>query len=777
MSANFEDCADTYFFASRVISFDPESAKGSMEWKRYIRKARLSFNQIDFPFTETPSWEFPDEYPKMPVSEFKLSFLSERTVRLQIHSRQGMKSDIKSSLMLDEQAVNELTNWKVERRENAIVYTSSAGSVTVQENPWKIIVRDASGRIVTETRHFTDSKSLLNANGLPFSFKRNSDDMGNRMAASFLLHPDEKIYGTGESFTRLNKRGLKVNLFTTDALSVQTQKMYKPIPFFTSSRGYGMFVHTSTPLTFDFGAAYDDTNTLYTGDEQLDIFLFIGSPKEVLSEYTRLTGRSPLPPLWTFGLWMSRITYGNEQEVREVAAQLKDNSIPSDVIHLDTGWFEKEWRCNYEFSEERFDDPERMISDLKEQGYRISLWQLPYFTPTNELFAEIVNNGYAVLTADGRLPTDDAILDFSNPEAVSWYKERLAGLLRLGVGAIKVDFGEGAPLNGQYASGKSGFHEHNLYPLRYNRAAAEITEAVSGQSIIWARSAWAGSQRYPIHWGGDAENTNSAMMATLRAGLSLGLCGFSFWSHDIGGFVHSSPEELYRRWLPFGLLTSHSRCHGAPPREPWAYSTEFMDMFRRIVELKYELMPYIYTQAKLSSEFGYPMLRTLFFEFPDDPGSWLVEDQYMFGSDLLVAPLFEESDSRQVYLPPGEWIDYQTGKRYRGGEWHCIATNQLPIVILVKSGAVIPHMQSALSTAFLDWTEIRFVVYAPDLDQDHVINCSLYEPLEQTMYEVKIAGNVIHTLHTEQQGSTTVHKNGWIAKRFTDQATGAEAVT
>jgi alpha-D-xyloside xylohydrolase len=202
----------------------------------------------------------------------------------------------------------------------------------------------------------------------------------------------------------------------------------------------------------------------------------------------------------------------------------------------------------------------------------------------------------------------------------------LKSLLEMGVAAIKVDFGEAAPRTGSYASGKSGFYEHNLYPLRYNKAAAEASRDATGESIIWARSAWAGSQRYPLHWGGDAENTDSAMAATLRAGLSLGLCGFSFWSHDIGGFVYRSPEDLYRRWTPFGMLTSHSRCHGVPPTEPWEYGEDFTYEFRRAVELKYRLMPYIYAQAKLCSEKGYPMLRTLFFERPDDPIAWLVVD-------------------------------------------------------------------------------------------------------------------------------------------------------
>jgi alpha-D-xyloside xylohydrolase len=292
----------------------------------------------------------------------------------------------------------------------------------------------------------------------------------------------------------------------------------------------------------------------------------------------------------------------------------------------------------------------------------------------------------------------------------------------MGVGAIKVDFGEAAPNTGIYASGKSGFYEHNLYPLRYNKAVASITKQVSGENIIWARSAWAGSQRYPLHWGGDAENTNTGMEAELRGGLSFGLSGFSFWSHDIGGFVLRTPEDIYRRWLPFGMLTSHTRCHGAPPKEPWEYNEAFMDYFRTVDELKYRLMPYIYAQAKYCTERGLPMLRALFVEYPDDPGAWLVDNQYLFGSDILVAPLFENVTERNVYLPTGNWIDYQTGKVYSAG-WHKIEAGKIQVVMLVREGAVIPQIKTAQSTMQMDWSNIELVVFADSAAKANGLIC------------------------------------------------------
>jgi alpha-D-xyloside xylohydrolase len=534
------------------------------------------------------------------------------------------------------------------------------------------------------------------------------------MAAVFTLSPGEQIFGCGESFTQLDKRGQKVVLWTDDANGTESREMYKPIPFFLSSRGYGMFMHTSAPITCDFGNYFSGINSLMIGDDELDLFVFFGSPKDVLNEYTSVTGRSPLPPLWSFGLWMSRCTYFSEQQTREVAAKLRANKIPCDVIHLDTGWFETDWRCDYEFSRTRFTDPAKMISDLKRDGFRISLWQLPYFVPKNTLFNELIEKNLVVRDRKGNLPSEDAVLDFSNPATVEWYQGKLSKLLKLGVGAIKVDFGEAAPENGIYASGRTGFHEHNLYPLRYNKTVAEITKEVTGESIIWVRSTWAGSQRYPLHWGGDAESTDSGFAAELRGGLSLGVCGFSFWSHDVGGFTARASEDLYLRWLAAGMLTSHSRCHGVSPKEPWEYGPGAMDKFRKIVELKYRLMPYVYAQAKDSSERGLPMLRALFIEFPDDPGSWRVDDQYTFGSSLMVAPLLHEGENtRDVYLPPGSWIDYQTGRSYGSG-WHRIQAGEIPIVLLVRDGTALPLIQLAQSTVQMDWSKLELAVFATE---------------------------------------------------------------
>ena len=713
ISKDFEDYRNTYYLADELVSFNSETGEGTVKYIRHNFSTRQAFNNMLSRLDSVGANEFPStEYAAQPELPFSLQFVSDRTIRLKMTSGPQFRREESSLMLVEGQAPVDRSSWTYSKIEGGHKYSNSNGSVTIQEKPWKISFFDAEGKLLTSTMHLSDFSNTYTP-VTPFSFVRRADDYSRSMDAVFSLSPDEKIFGLGESFTQFNKRGQKLILWTDDANGVQNETMYKPIPFYMSSRGYGVFMHTSSPISVDFGKYFNAANSMYIGDDEADLFIFLGEPKDILDEYTNLTGKAEMPPLWSFGFWMSRITYFSEEEGREIARNLRKYEIPSDVIHFDTGWFDVDWRNNYEFAEDRFDDPVDMMADLKEDGFHVSLWQLPYFTPKNSLFDEIVENEYAVKDKKGNIPYEDAVLDFSNPETVEWYQAKLKNLFDQGVGVFKVDFGEAAPASGIYHSGRTGFYEHNLYPLRYNKTVAEITKEVKGYSLIWARSTWAGSQRYPLHWGGDAATTNTAMSATLRGGLSLGLSGFSFWSHDVGGFTTASPEDVYRRWTPFGMLTSHVRSHGEPPTEPWEFSEGFLEDFRKADNMRYELMPYIYAQAKLSSEKGLPMLRAMFVEYPEDPGSWLVDDQYLFGSDMLVAPLFEEVTERNVYLPPGKWIDYQTNKVYEGG-WHKIAAGEIPIVVLVKDGTVIPHIELAQSTSAMDWSELDLKVYASD---------------------------------------------------------------
>ena len=714
MSTDFYDLSNTYFLADSLVSFDTQKGEGQVQWKRYRMSPRQAFNLNGYWPVRMQMLDFPDAaYENDPALKLKIEFVSPRTARIRMLTTpvEYQAKDADDVMFCAAfKAKGPSTAWKAVQRPDAITYRSDYGSIEIHRYPWRLVIKDAKGKVLTQTRHISDNDSTQ-VKLLPFSFIKRGSDNSRSINPVFSLAPGERIYGCGESFTSLNKVGQKVHLSVTDPQGPETDGQYKPVPFFFSNRGYGVFMHTSAPVTCDFGSSYIGADRLFMGDEQLDLFVFFGDPKDILYEYTEITGKSPMLPLWSFGTWMSRITYFSQKEGLEIARQLRAHRIPSDVIHFDTGWFGTDWQCDYEFAKDRFEDPVKMLRQLSKDGFHTCLWQLPYFTPQNRFFPEIVEKGIHVRNATGGMPVEDAILDFSNPETVAWYQSKIEGLMKQGVSTIKCDFGEAAPYNGFYHSGKGGLYEHNLYPLRYNKALWEVVERCHpGEGIIWARSAWAGSQRYALHWGGDAATTNIGLLGDLRGGLSFGLSGFSFWSHDMGGFVTASPEDIYRRWLPFGFLSSHTRAHGAPPTEPWLISESFTDAFRACAEMKYKLMPYVYAQAKDCSERGLPMVRALLVEFPDDKGAWLVEDEYMFGSQMLVAPLMESGNSRDVYLPQGKWIDYQTGKVYDGG-YQTIEAGSIPAVILVRDGSLIPHAPLAQSTDQIDWSAIELRSY------------------------------------------------------------------
>lgn len=748
MSGDFSDLSNTYFLADSLSTFDLNKGEGLLNWKRYRLAPRQAFNLNGYWPVRMQMLDFPDtQYDNDPNLKFCVQKINERTLRVTVYTSPiEPKMDDATDPMFSPEFIASQTStdarmgrgrWNVKSTEQAIVYKNGNGSLEIQKYPFRLVLRDAQGKLLTQTRHIIDNDSTQ-VKLLPFNFIKRGSDNSRSINPVLMLSPNERIYGCGESFTSLNKVGQKVQLSVVDPQGPETDGMYKPVPFYFSNRGYGIFMHTSAPTTADFGASYIGAQRLFMGDETMDFFIFFGTPKEVLNAYTDVTGKSPMLPLWTFGTWMSRITYFSQKEGLDVARQLRANKIPADVIHFDTGWFGVDWQCDYEFAKERFSDPEAMLRSLKKDGFHTCLWQLPYFTPKNRYFRELVDGGLSVHNGNGTLNYEDAVLDLSNPKTVAWYQSKIAHLIKQGVSVIKCDFGEAAPYDGLYASGKTGFYEHNLYPLRYNKALWEAVRDNSAdhEGVIWARSAWAGSQRYPLHWGGDAatnEIGSVGMLGDLRGGLSFGLSGFSFWSHDMGGFVTQSPDDLYRRWLPFGFLSSHTRAHGAPPTEPWLISESFTKAFRQSAEMKYRLMPYVYAQAKDCSERGLPMVRALLVEYPDDPGAWLVEDEYMFGSQMLVAPLLESGKSRTVYLPRGKWIDYQSGKVYEGG-YQTIAVGEIPCVILVRDGSLIPHAPLVQHTGQIDWNKIEWRPYKADATK-----CVgwLFKPGDNSLQEVK----------------------------------------
>jgi alpha-D-xyloside xylohydrolase len=435
---------------------------------------------------------------------------------------------------------------------------------------------------------------------------------------------------------------------------------------------------------------------------ELDYFIIYGPALgDVLRRYWRLTGAPPLPPKWSFGFWSSRFGYQSREEVEEVARGYREGDLPCDVIHLDPQWMgaPENW-CNLTWDTSSFPDPAGMIGHLRSQGFRMCLWENPYVPQGSDLYAEGAASGYFVRDAEGEpylIPgwtekgTPTAVVDFTNPAAVAWWQHKHRQLLAMGVAAFKTDFGEWAPADGRYHDDTPGNEAHNLYPLLYNRAVFEMVDTLSGgQGLVWSRAATAGSQRYPVHWGGDSRTTFAHMAASLHGGLNFILSGFAYWSHDIGGFIGECDPALYARWAQFGLFCSHARAHGTSPREPWAFGEQAAAIFARYARLRYRLLPYIYSCAARAVDAGRPLMRPLLLDYQDDPTTHTLDLQYLFGDAFLVAPVFAEQADVQVYLPKGRWIDYWSKQTHAGPGWITVHAPLDTLPLFVREGAIIP---------------------------------------------------------------------------------------
>jgi len=597
-------------------------------------------------------------------------------------------------------------------------YTITTQKITLEiyKEDFRIRVYDAQGNLITESGSKTKNEFPTTMDAFPLGFIKDKKSSLTFGVESFVLYPGEGIYGLGEHFGPLNKVGKTYAFWNFEGVGNTSGRVYKNIPFFMSTRGYGIFVNESRPITFWVGSREYCKNQIAVEGDLIDYYCFYGpSFKKILFNYTELTGKASVPPKWSFGTWMSRITYYSQKEVLDVAKKLRDLSFPSDVIHIDTGWFKKDWHCDWEFDGKRFPDPERMFKEAREMGFRISLWQEPYVTDETDLYREakmkkvLAKNSSPFLFLL-RYPAHP--IDFSNPEAFSWYQNLLKKLLDMGASAIKVDFGEGIePAMGFMKY--DGRQMHNLYPLLYSKAAFEITEEATGDKIIWARSAYAGSQRYPVHWSGDNSANYENLLCSLRGGLSLGLCGFSFWSQDTGAFVGTPTDDLYIRWTQLSIFQSHIRFHGAPPRyrEPWNYKPETQKIIRKYLNLRYQLIPYIYSESHVAALEGLPVLRALVLDFQQDRTVFNIEDQFMCGRNIMIAPILTESNARDIYLPEGIWYDYWTGTRYEGRQWITCAYDLEKAPFFIRGGTVLPLGKEVQSTEEIDCETFTLKTY------------------------------------------------------------------
>jgi alpha-D-xyloside xylohydrolase len=500
------------------------------------------------------------------------------------------------------------------------------------------------------------------------------------------LSVGELVYGLGERFGAFVKNGQSVDIWNADGGSASEQA-YKNIPFYMTNKGYGVFINNPGNVSLEIGSEKTARVQFCVKGEILEYFIIYGpSPKEILERYTAITGRPAMPPQWSFGLWLSTsfTTSYDEKTVMSFIGGMEERKIPLSVFHFDCFWMRGFNWCDFTWDKETFPDPAGMLSRIKAKGIKICVWINPYIAQRSALFEEGKKGGYFLKKYDGAVYQTDAwqagmaIVDFSNPDAVKWYTGKLEKLLDMGVDCFKTDFGEKIPEDAVYFDGGDPHRHHNFYSFLYNKAVFELLEKKRGknEAVLFARSGTAGSQRFPLHWGGDCESTFEAMAETLRGGLSLGVCGFGFWSHDIGGFEGTPNAALFKRWLAFGLLSSHSRLHGSTSyRVPWSVDEESAEVCKFFTELKAKLLPDILKAAKEACEKGIPVLRAMFIEFPDDPCCAYLDRQYMLGSDILVAPVFSEDGEVSYYLPEGEWTQVITGEKVvvgganRGGCW------------------------------------------------------------------------------------------------------------
>ncbi len=521
------------------------------------------------------------------------------------------------------------------------------------------------------------------------------------MCQRLALDVDELIYGLGERFTPIVRNGQSVTVWNEDG-GTSTEQSYKNVPFFLSNRGYGVFVNHPESVDFEIATETVNRTAFSVEGELLDYFIFCGDTmKDVLCRYTDITGKPSLPPRWSFGLWLSTsfTTSYDEKTVMSFIDSMFERGIPLSVFHFDCCWMKPFHWTDFLWDSDVFPDPEGMIRRIHERGVKVCVWINPYIAQQSALFAEGAERGYFLRRADGSVWQWDmwqpgmAIVDFTNPDAARWYGRGLERLLDMGVDCFKTDFGERIPADAVYHSGADPKKMHNLYSYIYNECVHDVLAKRRGEddAVLFARAATAGCQKFPVHWSGDCWSDYSGMEESIRGGLSLTCSGFSFWSHDIGGFESSATPDLYKRWCVFGLLSTHSRLHGSTAyKVPWLYGDEAVDVLRFFTELKHELMPYLWSEARRSASSGVPMMRMMALEFEDDYNCRYLDKQYMLGDSLLVAPVFNSEGIARYYLPRGKWTNFLTGEVVEGGVWRTERVGYLSVPLFARENSVIP---------------------------------------------------------------------------------------
>ena len=560
------------------------------------------------------------------------------------------------------------------------------------------------------------------------------------------LDVGELVYGLGERFGALVKNGQTVDVWNSDG-GTSSELAYKNVPFYLTNRGYGVLVDHPEHVSFEVASEVVEQVQFSVPGEALEYLVILGpTPAEVLERYTRLTGRPAKVPAWSYGLWLSTsfTTEYDEATVTGFVDGMARRDLPLSVLHFDCFWMRAFHWTDLRWDPAVFPDPEGMLARLHDRGLRVSVWLNPYVAQRSALFDEAADAGYLVQRPDGSVWQWDmwqagmGLVDFTNPAATAWFQGKVRALLAQGVDAVKTDFGERIPTDVVWHDGSRPDAMHNLYAQLYNRAVFEVLERErgAGEAVVFARAATVGGQRQPVHWGGDSSSSFVSMAESLRGGLSLTLSGFGFWSHDIGGFEGSPDPAVFKRWVAFGLMSSHSRLHGSDSyRVPWVFDDDAADpaqsaveVTRRFTRLKLELMPYLYAAGLEAHERGVPIMRAMLLEFAGDPAVEYLDRQYMLGHDLLVAPVFTADGDVEYFLPAGRWTNLLTDEVAVGGGWrrerHEFTSVPLWVredtVLVTGPGADRPeydYAQDALVTVYPGTADRTVVVTHPSSGQ------------------------------------------------------------
>ncbi len=583
----------------------------------------------------------------------------------------------------------------VDADDAAVTFASGDLSLVLDRTTAQFEFRRPDGSVLTGSG-FKGVGSLVGPEGQEFVHQQLSLGVG------------ETVIGLGERFGPVAKNGQVVDMWNDDS-GTSSDRSYKNIPFYMTDRGYGVFVDHPEEASFEVGSEKVGRVQFSVPGQRLTYYVILGpSPKEVLTKYTALTGRPPRLPHWSYGLWLttSFLTDYDAETVSAFIDGMAERDIPLSAFHYDCFWMREFQWCDFEWDARYFPDPVARIADHHDKGVRVCLWINPYIGARSPLFEEGKEKGYLLRLEDGGVYQTDfwqsgmGLVDFTNPEAREWYAGYLDRLLDQGVDAFKTDFGESVPTNVVYHDGSDPQRMHNYYTHLYNRTVHELLERRKGKgnAVLFARSATAGGQQYPVHWGGDCEATHVAMAETVRGGVSLASSGFGYWAHDIGGFEGKPSNDLYKRWVAFGLLSSHSRLHGSHSvRVPWEFDDEAVDVLREFTTLKLSLLPTLAMIAEETVTQGVPMMRHPLLEFPDDPGVARLDHQYMLGPDLMVAPVLTPDGTVDYYLPEGDWTNLLTGARASRG-WHREVHDVHTLPLMVRDGAVLAFQDGRRDT-------------------------------------------------------------------------------